>query len=137
MSEIKWRRPGRVLSPDEINEVEKLLSCEFPEDYKTVAKLYHGCSVIPYCIDVNHVERVFGRLLPFEKNDDEFIIEIYESIKESLGEQVIPFAVDPSGNYFCFKYENDSSIVVFWNHEDNSIEFICNTFTDMLELLHK
>lgn len=112
MSEIKWRRPGRELNPEEINEIEKLLNYEFPEDYKTVVKLYHGCSVIPYCIDVNHIERVFGRLLPFEKNDDEFIVEIYESIKESLGEQTIPFAIDPSGNYFCFKYDYDTSKVV-------------------------
>ncbi len=53
MNEIKWRRPGRELSPDEVKHVEKLLSYEFPEDYKTIVKLYHGCSVIPYCIDVN------------------------------------------------------------------------------------
>lgn len=137
MNEIKWRRPGRELSQDEIQHVEKLLNYEFPEDYKTVVKHYHGCSVIPYCIDVNHVERVFGRLLPFENNDDEFIVEMYESIKEHLGELMIPFAIDPSGNYFCFKSDADTSNVVFWNHEDDNVEFICETFSDMLELLHK
>ena len=122
MNEIKWRRPGKELFPEEIQDVERLLNKRFPEDYKVVVKLYHGCSVIPYCIDVNQVERVFGRLLPFVKSDDEFIVSIFETIKENLGKEMIPFAMDPSGNYFCFRYAGDKSQVVFWNHEDKSVE---------------
>ncbi|WML33909.1 SMI1/KNR4 family protein [Clostridium sp. OS1-26] len=160
MNKIKWRRPGTPLVREEIAKVECLVGYQFPNDYVSCALLYHGASAIPYCIDVNNRERFFANLLSFSDESVDNIIEIYNNCKERLKNGIVPFACDPSGNLFCFDYRNDKKnpSIIFLNYElsvnasdysmndlkrinleevqEKAIEFICTSFTELLNMLH-
>ena len=160
MNEIKWRRPGSPLVRDDIERVEYLVGYKFPNDYVSCALLYHGASVIPYRIDCNKNERVFANLLSFSDKNVDNIIEVYNNCKGRLKNGIIPFACDPAGNLFCFDYRKDKEkpSIVFLNKElsvntsdyskndlerinleevqEKAIEFICTSFSEMLNMLH-
>jgi len=160
MSSIKWRRPDEPLKRDDILKVERLFGVFFPEDYVDCVQLYHGASVIPYRVDLNGNVRVFANLLSFSDSSVDNIVKAYFDNKDRFKEGIFPFACDPSGNYFCFDYRKDKNnpSVVFWNHEiavnesdysqeqlkrinlseaqEKAMERVCNSFTELLDMLH-
>ena len=51
--------------------------------------------------------------------------------------KLIPIAEDPFGNLFCYDFNDGRNKIVFWNHEDfNDKKFICNNFTEFMQMLH-
>lgn len=119
------------------------------------------CQRQPEAFDVNEVERVFGSLLSYDEKRIENILKIYENYKGTIPNQVIPFAIDPSGNLICFDYKNheENPIVIYWEHESawekkvliksegitteeaekvarENVFFVANTFTEFLSKLH-
>ena len=93
---------------------------------------------------MNGNEEVFNNFLSFDEEDSSNIINAYNDVKDRLIEKVIPFAEDPFGNLLCFDYRNsEQPIIVFWEHEkafnnkENAISFICNTFSELLNMLHE
>ncbi|EEL55266.1 SMI1 / KNR4 [Bacillus cereus Rock4-2] len=121
----------------------------------------NGANVEPEIFNVNNHERVFGTLLSFDENSDEYIVEVYNDFSDTLPKELIPFAFDPAGNLICFDYKNheENPIVVFWEHEDawekealmesegitaeeaekiarENVFYIADTFTDFLSKLH-
>ena len=161
MNKLKWRRPGMPITREDILKVEQYFNIKFPDDYVNCTLKFHGASVTPYCIDVNKRKRVFANLLSFSDESVDNIIQIYNSSKERLKEGLFPFACDPAGNLFCFDYRknNENPSVVFWNHElavneldyspeelkrfnlsevqEKAVEFVCNSFTNLLNMLHE
>ena len=77
----------------------------------------NGANVEPEIFNVNNHERVFGTLLSFDENSDEYIVEVYNDFSDTLPKELIPFAFDPAGNLICFDYKNheENPIVVFGN----------------------
>lgn len=160
MSSLIWRRPGDPLKHDDIAKVESLFGICFPEDYVNCVQLYHGASVIPYCIDINGNVRVFANLLSFSDNSVDNITKVFVSNKDRFKDGIFPFACDPAGNYFCFDYRKDKNnpSIIFWNHElavsesdyskddlkkinfsdmqERAIERVCGSFTELLDMLH-
>jgi hypothetical protein len=71
------------------------------------------------------------------------INEIWSLIKDRLPPSTFPIASDPFGNYICFRYDRDTPVVVFWDHEkavgnaQRSVVKICNTFTELLDRLYE
>ncbi|MBK1809440.1 SMI1/KNR4 family protein [Clostridium sp. YIM B02505] len=160
MNDIKWRRPHPPVIMEDIKDFENLVGFKFPEDYVNCALLYHGASVIPYRVEVKGSEKVFANLLSFSQVSVDSIIKIYDNCKERLKNGIIPFGIDPSGNFFCFDYRRDMEkpSIIFLNNEinviasdysvdelkrinleevqENAIEFVCNSFTELLSMLH-
>ena len=160
MSSLKWRRPGEPLKREDITKVEQLFGVSFPEDYVKCAQLYHGASVIPYCVDFNDNVRVFANLLSFADNSTDNIVKAYISNKDRFKDGIFPFACDLAGNYFCFDYRKDKSnpSIIFWIHElavseldysqdeltrinlsdvqERAMERVCSSFTELLSMLH-
>ena len=79
----------------------------------------NGANVEPEIFNVNNHERVFGNLLSFDENSDEYIVEVYNDFNGTLPKELIPFAFDPAGNLICFDYKIMKKIqLLFWEHED-------------------
>ena len=161
MSHIEWDNPDKLVSRHYVLEVARKMGVHFPQDYIECVLENNGASAEPEAFDVNEVERVFGSLLSYDEKRIENILKIYENYKGTIPNQVIPFAIDPSGNLICFDYKNheENPIVVFWEHEDawekealmesegitaeeaekiarENVFFVANTFTEFLSKLH-
>ncbi|ENQ3104922.1 SMI1/KNR4 family protein, partial [Bacillus cereus] len=144
MGEITWLFTDKSVDEKTISKVEQSFGIKFPQDYKECVIKYNGGYPKPDNFDFSDEGEgeggaVFNNLLSFT---GDFSIEaIYEFSKESLQKGIIPFARDPFGNLICFDYRqsNNEPTVVFFDHEEqgeNSIELICNTFTELLNKLY-
>ena len=58
--------------------------------------------------------------MSYDKDNGEFIVDVYNNYSKTLPNRVVPFAFDPAGNLICFDYKDheDIPIVVFWEHEN-------------------
>ncbi|ASI73563.1 SMI1/KNR4 family protein [Bacillus cereus] len=161
MRKVEWQFADATVSEDFVGEIGNEIGVKFPNDYIKCVAVNNGANVEPEIFNVNNHERVFGTLLSFDENSDEYIVEVYNDFSDTLPKELIPFAFDPAGNLICFDYKNheENPIVVFWEHEDawekealmesegitaeeaekiarENVFYIADTFTDLLSKLH-
>ncbi|MBC6972246.1 SMI1/KNR4 family protein [Bacillus sp. Xin] len=161
MSEIKWEYVDYKITVEEVLSIIKEINYDIPKDYADCAAENNGGVAKPNLFDVEGIERVFGSLLSYDKNDVEFILKVYNNYKDTLPKELLPIGFDPAGNLICFDYKNHESnpIVVFWEHEDawekealmesegitaeeaeevarENVFYVASTFTEFLNKLH-
>lgn len=138
---IEWLFSHEAVSEQEIASIETQLYIKFPRDYIECAKRNHGGSPSLQIYDFDgHQEAVFNSLLSLNYEYDNYILDVYDNVKDRLVNNIYPFADDPFGNLICFDYRNNDSksTVVFWDHElsnksyEKAIMPICKTFTEFL-----
>ena len=119
------------------------MGIKLPNDYVECIKENNGGRPRPKTFDFGgNKEMIFASLLSLAEVDKENISAVYDWIKDRLPQGVYPFAKDPFGNFICFKYEEESISIVFWDHEktsedrEKSIETICETFQQLLDKLY-
>ncbi|MDY0404691.1 SMI1/KNR4 family protein [Virgibacillus sp. 179-BFC.A HS] len=161
MSTLEWQFADDTVSESYVENIGRDLGFKFPRDYISCAAINNGANVEPELFSVEDREKVFGTLLSYDKENDEFIVDVYNSYKNTLPNKVIPFAFDPAGNLICFDYKDheDNPIVVFWEHENapeketlmqeeglteeqaeerarENVFYVAATFTEFLDKLH-
>lgn len=161
MSKIEWQFADEPVSEDFVNKIGNDLGVKFPSDYLKCVALNHGGNVESEIFNVDNREKVFGTLLSFAENNDEFITSVYNDYKGTLPKELIPIAFDPAGNLICFDYKNHEGnpIVVFWEYENagekemlireeglteeqveelarENVFYVADTFTTFLDQLH-
>jgi hypothetical protein len=119
MSNVKWRSPDEPVTRETIERAAKELGVKFPLDYIECVMVNNGAHVSPELFEVEGKEKVFGTLITYDKDDDEFIVNVFKDYSDTLPKKVIPFAFDPGGNLICFDYKDNEEkpVIVFWNHE--------------------
>lgn len=119
MKNLEWKYADDPVTEEIIEKIGQAMGIKFPQYYIECAKVNHGANVIPYCFDVEGLERVFGSLLSFDEESSNYIVEDYNNYRATLPNGVIPFGIDPAGNLICFDYKNheENPIIVFWEHE--------------------
>ena len=133
---MNWEYVKTLKSANLIDEFESLVGYEFPGDFKECVMQYNGGYPEREAFDTDTTkERVFNHLLSFNKEDISTIWKTNEGHIEGLPDKYVVFADDPFGNLICFDKDNDN--VIFWNHEDESVEHIANTFTELLDKLYE
>lgn len=132
---MEWKFVKSQLSEKEILEVEKLLNIKLPIEFKNIVIKYNGGQPIPYCFDLNNEkEKVFSSLINFDLNAKNNVLVMLKSL-ENIN-NIIPFGLDPFGNFICFQYQNsENPNIVFYNHENNEIKLITESFNNFLKLL--
>lgn len=143
-NEIEWINKNNELAEGEIKYVEDILGIKFPEDYIRCIKNNDGAYPVPDTFNIKNDEETLNNLLSLHKDKGNFMLQVYENVKDRMLEKIIPFARDPFGNLICFDYSNDNQpTIVFWEHEkafndkEKAITFICNTFVEFLNMLHE
>ncbi|MEI4803435.1 SMI1/KNR4 family protein [Bacillus sp. FJAT-51639] len=161
MSKVEWQFADEAVSEDFVKKIGNDIGVKFPKDYIKCVAINNGANVEPELFNVNNRERVFGTLLSFDENGDEYIVDVYNDYSDTLPKELIPFAFDPAGNLICFDYKNheEDPIVVFWEHEDawekealmesegitaeeaeevarENVFYVASTFTEFLNKLH-
>ncbi|MBC1552142.1 SMI1/KNR4 family protein [Listeria booriae] len=121
MGKVEWQFADEAVSLAGIIAIQEYLGIKFPNDYVECVQINNGASLEPELFELETgAEKVFGTLLSFDKDSDEFILDVFDDYKATLPADVIPFAFDPAGNLICFDYNNNgiSPTVVYWNHEN-------------------
>lgn len=86
----------------------------------------------------------FKRLLHLDPKNNDYIVTVYENIKDRLVEGVYPIADTPGGDCICFDYRFNQyqPSIVYWDHElayenpEKGLFFVANTFTELLNKLY-
>lgn len=129
----KWKYKVELNTEDAFLKVEKKLSISIPEELKVLILEANGASPEQKKIKVNGIERVFGSVLSFNENEQE-ADDIYTALLSIPNKKIIPFAIDPFGNYFCIS--GDTHTVVFWSHEDNKVVDTGKKLSDFMSGLY-
>ncbi|HFU7057193.1 MULTISPECIES: SMI1/KNR4 family protein [Bacillus] len=161
MRKVEWQFADEAVNEDLVREISNKIGFKFPIDYIKCVAVNNGANVEPELFNVNNHERIFGTLLSFNENSDEYIVDVYSDFIDTLPKELFPFAFDPAGNLICFDYKNheEDPIVVFWEHEGaweketlmesegitakeaeevarENVFYIANNFTEFLNKLH-
>lgn len=127
-SELDWRFVSNLNDFENVDKFEQENGIKFPLDLKNTIKKYNAGQPSKPIFDTDKSTGcVFGALLSFNKSDSDNIYVYYPIIK-SENESLIPFAIDPFGNFLCVLNGN----IILWDHETNSTEFVASSFTELL-----
>lgn len=99
-----------------IEKVEKKLSVIFPKSYKHYISNNNGGHIEGTYIDESGIKEIISfRFLIFEEQ----ILQHCNILNGCIPKNVIPFATDAGGNYYCFDYKENSNEpkIVFLDHE--------------------
>ena len=121
----------KATSLDKIQAVEKEYDVSLPNDLINLLLESNNGRPEKSLFQVIGIERVFKKLLSYNKGDRENIYPYIEILRNE-DSKLFPIASDPSGNFICL-YEGN---IVFWEHESGKKQYICDTITDFLALLH-
>ncbi|MFD1397028.1 SMI1/KNR4 family protein [Kroppenstedtia eburnea] len=144
--QITWDYKRTPVTEEVLSEKEKLLGIRLPDDFREVFIENHGAGPVPeYYYAPNGNSRNFGFLLALDEDEDE--IEFteanspYMKREHDMPHEVVIFSIDPAGNFLCFDYNqliDGYPAIIFWDHEveGGNLKKICNTFTELLDMLH-
>ena len=83
-------------------------------------------------------EEILNNLVSFLEEDTSFILDIINDTENFTGSNLVPIAEDPFGNLFCYSFGENTCEIVFWNHEEGTInKHVCNNFEELMEMLHE
>ena len=133
---MNWKYIKPLNSEKLIDDFEQLVCYFFPNEFKSCVRLNNGGRPAYKRFDTDkNIGREIKSFLSFNFNDKETVWKIYEWNEEELSNKYIAFAIDNFGNLICFDSKNDG--VVFFNHENSTIELIASSFVEFMNLLYK
>lgn len=128
---MEWKYV-KLTKKENIEIVEQKLQYNFPNDFKEcVLKNNYGTpeNYIFYLLDGS--EKVFGSLLSFNEEDEEYIL----TYNKHENEKLIKIAIDPFGNFIA--YERSTNEIVYLNHETDEVSKVAKNWTVFVESLSK
>ena len=136
---ITWNYVNKLSNREEIGELESMLNKSLPVDYtECILENNGGYPSLHVFETETGMNRVFGGLLSLIEDDDDNIHDAYSTVSDRLDrEDVLPFAVDPAGNYICFDFSANPASVVFWEHETNNLDKVSDTFNALINMLRE
>jgi hypothetical protein len=154
-SALTWKYTKPIKDKNEIATFEKKYRIIFPVDYKKFIKDNNGGHPSRTTFDTRESKgRVIKTLLSFNPKDSESIqkfITIDDFKRQKNGDQLVPFASTPGGDFICFNFFTmpgqfsplskyvpilTASVVVLYLHESGKYENITQMFSWFLSKLY-
>lgn len=131
MSEQSWKYVKPLQDDNSVGEFELAHGFRFPDDLKAVILKNNGGRPPLKRYDLRGEKgKEFKTLLSFNHTDVETIYKAYPL--DSTDKSLVPFASDPSGNYFVIHCGK----VALWDHERDKVILIADTFSEFLSMLY-
>ena len=113
--------------------IEKQHNVKIPDSFKNLMIEANAATPEKCRFMLNGEERVLGNMLSFNKKtaDTDSAEDAFSAIQNK---NLLPFAIDPFGNYICFSTENDT-VVVREHETDETISTDLN-LSDFLSSLY-
>ncbi len=125
--EIKYIKP--IQDENVIERFANENGISFTQDFKEFFMVNNGGRPsLNTCLLENGDEKVVNAFLSFNECDKENIYNARRIIAE-INEELIPFANDPGGNYYCLL----ESAVVFFSLEDEEVYAVADSFAMFLK----
>jgi cell wall assembly regulator SMI1 len=136
---MKWILLKTKINEKEVEDIGNKLDVKFPLDFKNIVLENNGASPEKMSFDTQDTkERVAEYLLSFSSNDKDNILDVFNALEDRLPKKLIPVMRDPFGNYICFDFSKENTQdLYFWNHENDTLEYISKTFTQFLDKLYE
>ncbi len=129
----KWRFKIELKNETVFSEIEKSMSRAFPSEIKEFIRDYNAASPDLNRVLINGSERILDAILSFNKDETEAVM--FKSAFKAVGNKnLVPFATDPFGNYFCISL--DKSKVVYYTHEEQKCEATEYSLKDFIDKLY-
>ncbi|OIJ20741.1 hypothetical protein BKP45_08045 [Anaerobacillus alkalidiazotrophicus] len=131
---VEWKFEKPVATDRVLKQLENDLKVTLPFSYQQLVKQHNGARPRPNVIKTsNGNDRVVKTFLTVHPTKGG-VKDVSEWLVNQLPKDMIPFANDPFGNYFCFNYETSRKepTIVFWSHEKQQVESLANCFEEFL-----
>jgi len=133
MAELTWKYVKPYLAENPTADLAASDGFVYPADFYAFAQTHNNARPVPNTVDTDKTKgRVLFSLLNLNPGTPD---NIYDSRPTDTKQSFYPFARDPFGNYFVFSGEKKQ--VRFWEHETDRLEYISDTFTEMLKKLYE
>lgn len=116
---LVWKYKINLKDQKAFSKVGELTGIDVPDELKKLILEANGASPVKSSVTINGNERIFGAVLSFNENETE-TDDVFTAIKIVRHKGVIPFGIDPFGNYFC--YSGATKTVQYWKHEEDLFE---------------
>lgn len=115
---ITWKYKIEVSDKGIFDEIADKRNVVFPKVLSDFIIETNGASPSSYKFTLENTEKVFGAVLSVNKKDTDVDL-IFTALDVVKTPHIIPFGIDPFGNYICYNVKE--KVVVFWNHETDTI----------------
>lgn len=135
MSKLEWKYVIPLKDEGVLENLEIKMCLPIPSDLMECIKKNNGGVPSFFKFDLSDKKAmVFGGLLSFNEGDDDsfFDFACKFATEDKTRLTMFPFGLDPFGNFYCIK----DGKVVFFDHEDNAILPVADSFTKFLEMLY-
>ncbi|MCR5202600.1 MAG: SMI1/KNR4 family protein [Lachnospiraceae bacterium] len=130
--DIKWKYKIELRNNNVFEKIENELKEKVPEELKVFIRDANAGIPDKDRIIIQGEERVLGAILSFNEIDED--VDMFNDAFQYLEKtDILPFAIDPSGNYFCYALKDGK--IMFWNHELDDLiktEYTLNSFLEAL-----
>lgn len=134
---------GNQISEKEILSLESQLEIKYPKDYFELVLSSDEASPSLDCWDIpnGEKEKVFDHLISLSSDNINNVFNTYSILKSEFGiSKLIPFAVDPYGNYLCFT-KNDMKIYFYdcgaYDNQEYIGEYVADSFEEFISSLYE
>lgn len=131
---MKWLFEEKNCTEKDINRIETKFNVTLPPEYIEIVLKHNGAYPEFKTYDTNTKKENMVQVLLSCAAEPMNVDEVTSLINL---EGVVAFFADPFGNYLCFQYSLDKNYhIVLWNHENRSIEVVCDNFPNFLNKLY-
>lgn len=114
-------------------EIEEKYGVKIPEELKKLLRQANAATPSKYNFMLGTSEKVLGAILSFNRGEKD-IDTVYTALDVIEDKNLVPFAIDPFGNYICYCLKDKT--VVFWNHETSCAISTNKNLEEFLESLY-
>lgn len=139
---LNWKYGSKILK-DDIIVLEKELGIKYPKEYAELVLNFDEASPTLDCWDIldGEKEKVFDHLISLSSENINNVFNTYMILKNEFGiSSLIPFAVDPFGNYICFLNTNMKVYYYDCDNFDNQNyigEYVADSFGEFICSLYE
>lgn len=136
MSKLNWIGIKQLKDSDSIESFEKEYGINLPEELKGYIIQYNGGSPnLDVLKTAKGKEVQIKLLLSYNKDDIETIYKCINYFKDNYNNQLLPFASEDSGDYFCINIKTKE--VILWHHEGDVIETVSSSLEEFFDNLYE
>lgn len=115
---MDWKYKIDIADPNVFFDIEKEFGVVIPEELRSLIIIANAATPSKYNFVIGDTERVLGSILSFNVGETD-TDTVYTALSIMEDKTLVPFAIDPFGNYIC--YSNKDNKVVFWDHETGDV----------------
>ena len=128
---MNWLSVRNPITYDEVIAIEEFFNITLPSDYKNaVGEINGGALKSAYVLHPTLGKIAYSRNVALDKKTKANIFELFEIFQNK---NLFPFGQVGNGDYFCFDLKDHSVVIYF--HETDNIEYVCDSFTKLMEMI--